>query len=157
MTAPTVPTSGVRGWEGRLAALVEALLEGAPDLVVVPDRRGAWRPLMLAASGSVARVGVSFLGVAAEPARRRALLDGVARHLAPEGRVVVIDHNRRRHRTAALLALVAAPRVPARTPAGRWRRLAYPTAREAQGAGLVVERLRLVAGERVQLVLARRR
>jgi hypothetical protein len=156
-TAPTVAANGVPGWEGRIRALVEALLEGTPDLVVAPDRHGAWRPLTLAASGSVARIVVSFVGVAADPARRRALLDAVVHHLTPDGRVVVLDHNRPRRRAAALLAVLAAPRVPARTPAARWRRLAYPTAREAQEVGLVVERLRLAAGERVQLVLARPR
>jgi hypothetical protein len=51
---------------------------------------------------------------------------------------------------------VAAPRPAGVTPAIRWRRLAYPTAREIRAAGFVIERLRLAAGERVQVVWARR-
>lgn len=105
--------------------------------------------------GALAWVGVSFLGNASPAARRRALLAEAARVLAAAGTLVVVDHNRPRRRLAAMVAVGAPPRPPGGTPAAAWRRLAWPTAREVRGAGLVVDRLRLAAGERVQVVFAR--
>lgn len=98
---------------------------------------------------------VSF--VSADPstdARRIALADA-ARRLPEGGTVVVMDHNRPRSRLAALAALARSPALPGVAPAARWRRQGHPTAREVQDAGFRVDRLRLVAGERVQLVFAR--
>jgi hypothetical protein len=87
--------------------------------------------------------------------RRRALLAEIARVTAAGATVIAVDHNRPRRLAAALVALVAPPR-PRGTPAAAWRRLAYPTAREMRAAGFTIERLRFAAGERVQLVVARR-
>jgi SAM-dependent methyltransferase len=105
---------------------------------------------------AIAWIGVSFLGDPSPPAVRRALLAELARVLAPAGTLVVVDHNRPRRRLAAIAAVAMSPRPPGATPAAAWRRLGYPVAREAHAAGFVVDRLRLAAGERVQVISARR-
>ncbi len=93
---------------------------------------------------------VSFVGAVADPAARRALLEGL-RHALPAGApLVVVDHNQPRRAVARVvgwivLLLRGLPPVRAR----------YPTARELAALGFVVERLRLADGERVQLVVAR--
>ncbi len=120
-----------------------SVVHAAPAALPLPDR-------------AIAALTLSFLGERGAAAMRAALLAEVARICAPGAVVVVIDHNRPRRRLAALLAVTAAPRPAGATPAARWRRLAYPTARELRAAGFVVERLRLAAGERVQVVWARR-
>jgi hypothetical protein len=79
-------------------------------------------------------------------------LDAVAARLRSGAVLVVVDHNQprawwRRAIAAALLALRGLPPARAR----------HPVAREAAAHGFAIERLRLAAGERVQLVLARRR
>jgi hypothetical protein len=99
---------------------------------------------------------LSAVGHPAADEERRRVLREVAEGLAGEGGVVVVDHNRPRRLVDALAAVAGAPSVPGWSPAARWRRLAYPTARAVQGAGFRVERLRLVAGERVQIVVATR-
>jgi hypothetical protein len=68
------------------------------------------------------------------------------------GALVVVDHNQPRAcwRRVVGTALLAARGIP---PA----RARHPVAREVAAHGFAVERLRLAAGERVQLVLARRR
>ena len=66
--------------------------------------------------------------------------------------LVVVDHNQPRtwwRRALGMLVLVARGFPPMRAR--------YPTAREIAARGFVVERLRLLDGERVQLVRARRR
>jgi len=114
-------------------------------------------PLVLPlADGSVASLTLWLLGERGDAAMRAALFAEAARVCAPDGVLVAVDHNRPRRPAAALLAFVAPPQPPGATPGSRWRRLAYPTAREAQAAGFTVERLRLAAGERVQIVWARR-
>jgi hypothetical protein len=87
-----------------------------------------------------------FLGEPADAAARRVRLDAAA------PRLVVVDHNLPRawwRRAVGWAALVLRGVGPARA--------AYPVAREVRDRGFLVERLRLAAGERVQLVVARRR
>jgi SAM-dependent methyltransferase len=105
---------------------------------------------------SIAALSLSLLGDGSEGGARVALLAELARVCVPGGVLVAVDHNRPRRRAAAFVAVVAPPRPPGRTPAARWRRLAYPAAREVWAAGFTIERLRLAAGERVQVVFARR-
>ena len=107
-------------------------------------------------AGALPAIALSFVGHAPRPAERRDLLAEIRRVLATNGTLVLLDHSRPRRRAAALAALARRPRVPGATPGARWRRLAYPAAREVQAAGLAVQCLRLVAGERVQLVVATR-
>jgi hypothetical protein len=102
-------------------------------------------------------VTVSFVGRTPSADARRATIADAARGLAADATLIVVDHNRPRRRIAALAALVRMPRLPGGAPSARWRRQAHPTARELQAAGFRVERLRLVAGERVQVVFARKR
>lgn len=138
-------------WERAAMALIVEALGGPPaariaaDCAALPSRSGGLESLV-----------VSFVGQAPRPAEREALLAGARQALAPGGRLVLIDHNRPRRLPAALVALVRRPRVPGATPRARWRRLAHPVAREAARAGFAIEALRFVAGERVQVVLARR-
>jgi SAM-dependent methyltransferase len=121
-----------------------ATLRAAPAALPFPD-------------GSVTWVAVWFLGDRSPPPVRRALLAELVRVLVPAGTLVVVDHNLPRRRLAAIVAAVAmSPRPPGATPAAAWRRLAYPVAREAHAAGFVVDWLRLAAGERVQIISARR-
>ena len=88
---------------------------------------------------------------------RSRLLGAIRNRLAAGERLVVVDHNRPRRSLPALLALVRSPWVVGTSPAARWRRLAYPTARELQAVGYDVERLLLAAGERVQIIVGRTR
>ena len=90
------------------------------------------------------------------PDERHRVFGALAAALVPERVLIVADHNRPRRMVDALRAIVARPLVPGSTPSERWQRLARPTAREVQAAGFRVERLRLVAGERVQIVVSRR-
>ena len=99
---------------------------------------------------------VAMVGRAPASEERAAALAALAPRFAPAGRLIVVDHNRPRHWAAALAALARTPWVPGWSPAARWGRLAHPTAREVQTAGFRVDRLRLVAGERVQIVIATR-
>ncbi|HEY2386697.1 MAG TPA: hypothetical protein VGK30_07025 [Candidatus Binatia bacterium] len=131
-----------------------ALRAGAAGATRIPlDAAPLVLPL---ADGSVAALTLWLLGEHGVAATRAALLAEAARVCAPDGILVAVDHNRPRRRGAALLALATAPHPPGATPASRWRRLAHPTAREIHAAGFTIERLRLAAGERVQVVWARR-
>jgi hypothetical protein len=102
--------------------------------------------------GSVEGAVVSFLGQGADPAARRETLAALRARLGPAGRLVVVDHNQPRRWLPRVIAL---PWL--------WRhrlapeRARYPTAREIAANGFMVEALRLAAGERVQLVVARPR
>jgi len=104
--------------------------------------------------GVLRAITLSFVGYACGPVERRSLLTEIHRALVAGGVLVLLDHSRPRHRAAALAALARWPLVPGATPGTRWRRLAYPAAREAQAVGFTVQCLRLVAGERVQLIVA---
>jgi len=108
------------------------------------------------ADQSIVWIAASFLYDASPPATRRTLLAELVRVLAPAEILVVVDHNRPRSQLAAAVAVVRSPRPRGATPAARWARLAYPAAREVHAAGLVVERIRLAADERVQVITARR-
>jgi hypothetical protein len=95
---------------------------------------------------------VVFLGARADPVARRADLGRLQARLAEGSALVLIDHNQPRgwwRRALGVLALATRGLGPARAR--------YPAARELAALGLDVERLRLACGERVQLVVARRR
>ena len=169
-------------WRREAAAVVSEAFGKLPLVAVEVGAHGAWchvagAPEGFWASGRVGRVrrvarcrpqalplagaglralAVSFVGHASSAGERQAVLSEARRVLVENGALLLLDHNRPRRLAQALGALAGRPRVPGRTAAGRWRRLAYPTAREAQAAGFSVAWLRLIAGERVQLVLARR-
>ena len=95
---------------------------------------------------------VVLLGGPHCPQQRQPLLRAL-QHALPRGApLVLIDHNQPRswgRRVLAVLALAVRGLAPARAR--------YPAARELAALGFAVERLRLAAGERVQLVRARRR
>jgi hypothetical protein len=94
---------------------------------------------------------VSFVGARTPAEIRRRTLDAVRGRLVDEAPLVLVDHNQPRQwwrRPLAALLLLGRGLPPAR---GR-----YPAARELDAAGFRVESLRLAAGERLQLVLARR-
>ena len=133
--------------------------EAEQRVAEVAVARGAWREWDDAVGALPAPsplVALSLVGHAPSGDERRRLLERLHAAAAPETMLVVADHNRPRRWPAALAALCLAPRVPGGSPASRWRRLAYPTAREMQNAGFRVVRLALVCHERVQIVIARR-
>lgn len=106
-------------------------------------------------------VGTLILDVSAQPWRgeaRRTLLAEAGSVLVPGGVLCLLDRNCPRQRLRALVARVAV--LPQCLQPG-WRgvrdRLAYPAAREIQGAGFEVMALRLSPGELYQLVVARLR
>ena len=103
-----------------------------------------------------APVVLSAVGHAIDADERRQVLETLAATFSEGHTLVVVDHNRPRRFGAALAAAIGAPAVPGGSPAARWRRLADPVARAVQSAGFRVDRLRLVAGERVQVVIATR-
>jgi SAM-dependent methyltransferase len=168
------------GWRGEATALIGGALGAFPAVTIEGAGAVAWCHTAAGAeeilsgrrrtsAGCTARcaptalplptavlpsIALSFIGHAPRPAERQGLLAEVRRALATNGALVLLDHSRPRRRAAALAALARRPAVPGATPAARWRRLAYPAAREAQAAGFAVACLRLVAGERVQLVVA---
>jgi hypothetical protein len=93
---------------------------------------------------------VTFLGAGAAPAERQSLVASLARRLPVGAPVVLVDHNQPRTRCGRVLG-IAALALRGLGPA----RARYPAARELAALGLRVERLRLVRGERIQLVAAR--
>jgi hypothetical protein len=113
---------------------------------------GATSPAELSSAALV----VSMVGYVVPSEERAATLAALAARFASGRRLIVVDHNRPRSPVSALTALVRPPWVPGWSPFSRWRRLAHPTAREVQAAGFRVDRLRLVAGELVQIVVATR-
>lgn len=134
----------------RPRAFASALAAPEVSAVVAPTpRRGDWSlPPGTRPCGAAV---VSFLGRAARPHERQTLLAGLRGLLPPGAPLVLLDHNRPRRwprRALAALGLLAAGLPP--------RRARYPAARELQALGFPVVRLRLAAGERVQLVLALR-
>jgi SAM-dependent methyltransferase len=157
-------------WRRLAAARIVEVLGGPPAAVIEATRWGVWcgregrepgarcSPHALPlASGAHRAIALCFVGYPPCAAARAALLAEVLRALQTDGRLAILDHNRPRRLPAALRALGAWPWLPGWTPRARWRRLGYPTAREAAAAGFAVEALRLLHAERVQLVLARRR
>jgi len=141
------------------AAAALALLGPVDGAVVVAEPHGWWAARLRVAGLRVAELSepvaaaalVSFLGARTPAELRRRTLDAVRVRLSPGAPLVLIDHNRPRQwwrRPLAALLLAARGLPPVR---GR-----YPAARELDAAGFRVERLCLAAGERVQVVLARR-
>ena len=141
----------------RLAARCVELLgavEG-PIAVVAPPRvvdAVAARVLVANGNGAAAGAVCVLLGTRIDSAARAARWDALAARLAPGAPLVVVDHNQPRgpwRRLGGVLALAVRGQGPARAR--------HPVAREVRDHGFTIERLRLHAGERVQLVLARRR
>jgi len=167
-------------WEREVCAQIREVVGGTPLIAVVFDggapkwgavddarlASGRVRPMtprpltegrLPYADASQPAILLSFVGGAPAGEDRQRLLAETRRALASGGRLLVLDHNRPRGRFAAMAALLAAPTPPGGSLTARWRRLGYTTAREAQARGLTVETLRLAAGERVQLIIARDR
>ena len=141
---------------GLAARCVELLgvVEG-PIVVVAPSRVAAAIAARLDVAGVNGAAGGAvcvFLGARLDPTARAATLDALAARM-PRGTVLVVaDHNQPRarwRRLAGTLALAFHGHGPARAR--------HPVAREVRAHGFAIERLRLADGERVQLVLARRR
>ena len=138
----------------RLVAQATALLGDAKPIVVEP---AAWAALVAPARSTVGGDGgagglVSFLGERLDRGARLARLDALAARLPAGAPLVVVDHNQPRtwwRRALGAVALAARGLGPARAR--------HLVAREVHGQGFAVERLELACGERVQLVLARRR
>jgi hypothetical protein len=128
-------------------------LDGSVAVVGHRPRRlaaaiGAHVPI--AAGEAAAAAVVTFLGAGAAPAERQALMALLGRRLPAGAPVVLVDHNQPRTRWGRVLG-IAALALRGLGPA----RARYPVARELAALGLRVERLRLVCGERIQLVAAR--
>jgi len=140
----------------RLAARCLELLGPVtgPVAVVAPRAahlRTALAARLASADGTPAAAVVAFLGTPARPADRQRALRELQSRLLPDATLVLVDHNQPRamwRRVLATVALVATGLGAAR---GR-----YPAARELAALGFRIERLTLAAGERVQLVRARR-
>lgn len=93
---------------------------------------------------------VVFLGLAARPAERQAMLHALRHRLGQRAPLVLLDHNQPRvwwRRFIGWAVLALAGTGPARSR--------YPVARELAVLGFAVERLELACGERIQLVRAR--
>jgi len=133
----------------RLAAHAVRLLgpvEG-PVAVAAPRRLAAARDGEVPAAAVVA-----FLGSPPRPAERQALLAALRNRLPAGAPLVLLDHSQPRalwRRAVGILVLAARGLAPSRAR--------YPAARELAAIGFAVERLRLACGERVQMVVARRR
>ena len=100
--------------------------------------------------GAPAAAVVAFLGAPGRPEERQRVLRDLRRRLPAGARLVLVDHNQPRawwRRILAAPSLVRAGLGPARAR--------YPAARELAALGFQVERLRLAAGERIQLIVAR--
>jgi len=101
--------------------------------------------------GPTAGAVVSFVHAPADGVARRRSLVTLRERLAAGAPLALVDWNQPRtwgRRVVAVAYLAARGFGPAR---GR-----YPAARELAEIGFRIERLRLAAGERLQLVLARR-
>ena len=132
---------------GPIAGPVAVACPGTPRLARA--LAGRVRPAL--AGESAAGAVVAFLGVPARPAERQALLAGLGRRLVQGAPLVLVDHSQPRawwRRLLGRAALAARGLGPARAR--------YPAARELAALGFTVDRLRLAAGERIQLVAARR-
>ncbi len=136
-------------WRGETESRIVEALGGGPAAWIT------WGEPLPRSGAGLASLVLSFVGSSPPAAERVRLLAGARAALVTDGWLVVVDHNRPRRPLGAALALVLAPAVPGVSPRTRWRRLAYPTAREVHAAGYHVVGLRLAAAERVQIVIAR--
>jgi hypothetical protein len=141
----------------RLAARCVELLDGVVGPIAVsapPDVVAALATRIGVARGDgpIAGAVCVLLGTRIDEPARAAAWDALAARLAPGAPVVVVDHNQPRtlgRRALGVLVLAARALPPDRAR--------HPVAREVNGHGFTIERLCLEDGERVQLVLARRR
>jgi hypothetical protein len=144
---------------GRVRAHAVSLLGRADGSALVLGRDApAWRQALAAAGWSppagaepVAAVVVTFLGEREDGTARRERLAAAGARLRPGAPLLLVDHNQPRRwwrRVPGWVSLAVRGLPPARA-----RVLA---ARQLDAAGFQVDCLRLAAGERVQLVLARR-
>jgi len=135
-----------------------ALLGPVAGPVVVAAPGAWWAARVRLAGWRVADLGepaaaalVTFVGARTAPEMRRRTLEAVRVRLSPDAPLVLIDHNQPRQwwrRPLAALLLAVRGFAPSRAR--------YPAARELDAAGFRIERLDLAAGERLQVVLARR-
>ncbi len=141
----------------RLAARCVELLgavEG-PVAVMAPSRvtaEIAARVDVASGNGAAGGAVCVFLGERLDTTSRGATLEALAACMRRGAFLVVADHNQPRgrwRRLVALLVLALHGHGPARAR--------HLVAREMHHHGFAIERLRLEDGERVQLVLARRR
>jgi hypothetical protein len=139
------------------AAEAALSLLGTVDGPVVVAEPGRWWAARLRVAGlrtadldePAAAALVSFVGARTSPELRRRTLEALRGRLPVGSPLVLLDHNQPRQwwrRPLAAVLLLARGLPPSRAR--------YPAARELDGAGFRVERLRLTSGERVQLVLA---
>lgn len=122
----------------------------APRAPALADALAA-RLTVAAGTATAAAAVVAFLRMPARPAERQRTLRDLQARLDTHAPLVLVDHNQPRRpwrRVLATLALAAA-----RLGAARGR---YPAARELAALGFRIDCLALDAGERIQLVLARR-
>jgi hypothetical protein len=136
-----------------------ALLGQTPGPVVILAPAAPRLAAALAARVPVANDGsragaavVCFAGARADIAARQTALRAIDQRLVPGARLVLVDHNQPRQPWRRLLAnlhLATAGLRPARAR--------YPAARELAALGFQIERLELTSGERIQLVVARKR
>ena len=141
----------------RLAARCVELLDGVsgPIAVSAPPDVAHAIAMRLRIGGEdevIAGAVCVLLGEAVDEGVRAKTWTRLAARLAADAPLVVADHNQPRtawRRFVGALALMLAGQSPARAR--------HPTAREVQAHGFTIERLRLDDGERVQLMIARRR
>jgi hypothetical protein len=144
----------------RLAARCVELLDGVGGPIAVsapPDVAAELAARVAVAPDDAPDVPISgavyvLLGTRIDEPARAAAWDTLGARLASGAPVVVVDHNQPRtlaRRALGMLALAARGLPP--------ERARHPVAREVNGHGFAIERLRLEDGERVQIVLARRR
>jgi len=138
----------------RLAAQALELLGpvDGPVAVLGPDAlvRAVAKLATVATDDGAAAI-VCFIGTPLDVLTRQAQLATLRARLVSGAPLVLVDHNQPRtwpRRFVAAACLVLRGLRPARAR--------HPAARELQALGLRVERLRFAAGERLQLVLARR-
>ena len=141
----------------RLAARCVELLDGVGGPIAVsapPDVVAALAARMAVArdDGPISGAVCVLLGARIDEPARVAAWDALAARLASGAPVVVVDHNQPRtlaRRALGMLVLAARGLPP--------ERARHPVAREVNAHGFTIDRLRLEDGERVQLILARRR